>query len=241
MSRWLNPILSLLIAALLSLNPVLIPLAQLATPDSMSVFLLLVGTFFAIELGYPAVGIAIFGVSILVRPENIIYAFIFSAYLLLTGRLAFIKSMVALSVAFGLYFAQTRLSHSYGWTVFFNFTFLDWTVLENPSKISTNPFDYIDVYAKEIFRMFFTRGVMFPLFAMLGIGAFLLRYDPPHSWQDPYVQLVLLAAVCIAIRTAAMPGESDRALVFPYMLIAVSFIHACFALYKQKVLAVATQ
>ena len=59
-SRWLNPAISLVITALLSLNPVLIPLAQLATPDSLSVFMLLLGTFLAMELGFPASGIAVF-------------------------------------------------------------------------------------------------------------------------------------------------------------------------------------
>ena len=82
--------------------------------------------------------------------------------------------------------------------------------------------------------MFFTRGVVFPLFLLVGIGAFLLRYDPPKSWRDPYVQLVLLAAIYMAARTAALPGESDRALVFPYMLTVISFIHACLFLRKRS-------
>jgi hypothetical protein len=233
-SRWLNPAISLLVTALLSLNPVLIPLAQLATPDSLSVFILLFGTFLAIELRYPATAITVFVLSILIRPENIIYVFIFSVYLLSTGRLVLIKTLVASALAFAIYFVQTRLSHSYGWIVFFNFTFFDWTVLENPSKISPNPFDYINAYTKEIFRMFFTRGAVFPLFVLVGLGALLLRYDPPQSWRDPYVQLVLLSAVYMIARTAAIPGESDRALVFPYALIIVSFIHACIFLHKKR-------
>jgi len=231
-SRWLNPAISLVITALLSLNPVLIPLAQLATPDSLSVFMLLLGTFLAIELRYAATGIAVFVLSILVRPENIIYVFIFAAYLLLTARLPLIKSLLTLGVALAVYFVQTRLSHNYGWVILFNFTFFDWTVLQNPSNVSTNVSEYIGVYAKEVFRMFFTRGVVFPLFVLVGIGAFLLRYDPPKSWRDPYVQLVLLAAVCMAARTAALPGESDRALVFSYILMVVAFVHACFSLRK---------
>ena len=166
-SRWLNPAISLVITALLSLNPVLIPLAQLA-PDSLSVLMLLLGTFLAIELGFAATGIAVFVLSILVRPENIIYVFIFTAYLLITARLTLIRSLIALGVAFGVYFVQTRLSHNYGWVVLFNFTFFDWTVLENPSNMSTNMSDYLGVYAKEIFRMFFTRGVVFPLFLLVG-------------------------------------------------------------------------
>ena len=51
-SRWLNPAISLIITALLSLNPVLTPLAQLATPDALSVFVLLLGTFFVLRPGF---------------------------------------------------------------------------------------------------------------------------------------------------------------------------------------------
>ena len=169
--------------------------------------MLLLGTFSQLSWGFPASGIAVFVLSILVRPENIIYVFIFAAYLLLTARLPLMKSLIALGVALGVYFVQTRLSHNYGWAILFNFTFFDWTVLQNPSNVSTNLSDYLGVYAKEIFRMFFTRGVVFPLFVLVGIGAFLLRYDPPKSWRDPYVQLVLLAAIYMAARTAALPGE----------------------------------
>ena len=80
--------------------------------------------------------------------------------------------------------------------------------------------------------MFFTRGVVFPLFLLVGIGAFLLRYDPPKSWRDPYVQLVLLVAIYMAARTAALPGKFDRALVFPFMLTAI--IHPCMPFFAQK-------
>ena len=104
----------------------------------MSVFLLLLGTFLAIELGYAATAIAVFALSILVRPENIIYVFIFTAYLLFAARLPLIKSLLALGVALAVYFIQTRLSHNYGWAILFNFTFFDWTVLQNPSTVSTN-------------------------------------------------------------------------------------------------------
>ena len=50
--------------------------------------MLLLGTFLAIELRYAASGIAVFVLSILVRPENIIYVFIFAAYLLFTAQTA---------------------------------------------------------------------------------------------------------------------------------------------------------
>jgi len=235
-SRWLNPVLSLLITSLLSLNPILVQLAQLATPDSLSVLLLLLGTFLAVEVRNLAAGVTIFILSILVRPENIMYVFIFSVYLLIIKRMVIINSLIALGLAFGIYFFQTRISHNYGWAVLFKFTFFDWTVLEHPSDISVGLSDYAIVYAKEIFRMFFTRGVAFPIFLLVGIGALLLRHDPPPSWQDPYVQVILVAAVYVTARIAALPGETDRALAFPYMLIAISFINVCIFLRKRSVL-----
>ena len=55
----------------------------------------------------------------------------------------------------------------------------------------------------------------------------LLKFDRLQPWRDPCLQLVFLAAVYAAARTAALPGEPDRALAFPYMLIAIALIHAC--------------
>ena len=150
--------------------------------------MLLLGTFLAIEMRHPAAGIAVFVLSILVRPENIIYVFIFSAYLLITHRLTVIKFFIALGVAFALYIVQTRLSHNYGWSILFHFTFFDWTVLEHKSNLSANLSAYANVYLKEIFRMFFSRGVAFPSFVLVAFGALVLRYDPPQSWRDPYVE-----------------------------------------------------
>ena len=98
-SQWLIPALSLLLAALLSLNPILTPLAQLATPDALSVFVLLLGSFFVIETRFLRSGIGIFIASILIRPENIIYAFIFLVFLAAIRRLALTSCAIGLCVA----------------------------------------------------------------------------------------------------------------------------------------------
>jgi len=226
-SQWLNPALSLPIAALLSLNPIVTPLAQLATPDALSVFVLLLGTFFTIETKFLRTGIGIFIASILIRPENIIYAFIFLAFLTTIRRLALTSCAIGLCVAFAIYFAETRLSENYGWATLFYFTFIDWRILEGTHASSLGLSDYAYIYAKELFRLVFSRGAAFPVFALVGFGAVLLKFDRPQPWRDPYLQLVFLAAIFAAARTAAMPGEPDRALAFPYMLVTIAFIHTC--------------
>jgi hypothetical protein len=226
-SQWLNPALSLPIAALLSLNPILTPLAQLATPDALSVFVLLLGTFFVMETKSLRTGVGIFIASILIRPENIIYAFIFLAFLAAIRRLALTSCAIGLCVAFGIYFAETRLSQNYGWATLFYFTFIDWRILQGSATNSLGLSDYAYIYAKELFRLVFSRGAAFPVFALVCFGALLLKFDRPQPWRDPYLHIVFLATVYAAARTAALPGEPDRALAFPYMLITIAFIHAC--------------
>ena len=226
-SRWLNPAISLVITALLSLNPILTPLAQLATPDALSVFVLLLGTFFVFETKFLRSGIGIFIASILIRPENIIYAFIFLGFLAAIRKLPLTSCAIGLCVAFGIYFAETRLSQNYGWSTLFYFTFIDWRILEGAPASSLGLSDYAHIYAKEVFRLVFSRGAAFPVFALAGFGALLLKFDRLQPWRDPCLQLVFLAAVYAAARTAALPGEPDRALAFPYMLIAIALIHAC--------------
>jgi len=226
-TQWLNPALSLPIAALLSLNPILTPLAQLATPDALSVFVLLLGTFFVMETRFLRTGISIFIASVLIRPENIIYAFIFLAFLAAIRRLALTSCAIGLCVAFGIYFAETRLSHNYGWATLFYFTFIDWRILEGALASSLGLSDYAYIYAKELFRLVFSRGAAFPVFALVFFGTILLKFDRPQPWRDPYLHIVFLATVYAAARTAALPGEPDRTLAFPYMLITIAFIHAC--------------
>src|SRR4029078_5808814 len=226
-SQWLNPALSLPIAALLSLNPILTPLAQLATPDALSVFVLLLGTFFVFETKFLRSGIGIFIASILIRPENIIYAFIFLGFLAAIRKLPLTSCAIGLCVAFGIYFAETRLSQNYGWSTLFYFTFIDWRILEGAPASSLGLSDYAHIYAKEVFRLVFSRGAAFPVFALAGFGALLLKFDRLQPWRDPCLQLVFLAAVYAAARTTALPGERYRTLAFPYMLIAIAFIHAC--------------
>jgi hypothetical protein len=197
------------------------------TPGATSVFVLLLRTFFVMETKFLRTGIGIFIASILIRPENIIYASIFLAFLAAIRRLVLTSCAIGLCVAFGIYFAETRLSQNYGWSSLFYFTFIDWRILEGTPASSLGLSDYAYIYAKEAFRLVFSPGTAFPVFALVGFGAILLKFDRLQPWRDPYLHLVFLATLYAAARTAALPGEPDRALAFPYMLITIAFIHAC--------------
>jgi len=231
-SRWLNATISLLITALISLNPFLTMLAPLSTPDSLSVFALLLGTFFLIETGFLMAGAIIFVLAILIRPENIIYAFIFLLYLAAARKMALINVSLMLGAAVAVYLVDTRLTHNYGRTILFYFNFFDWTVLQNTEKASLTWADYAYIYAKEIAKLFLARNSGFPIFALVGLGAFLLKIRL-RPWSDPYFHLVLLAVICMIARTAAFPGEPERALVFPYTLMLLALIQACVCLTKK--------
>jgi hypothetical protein len=232
MSRWLPVLISLPMLALFSLNPFFATLPQFTTPDPISVFTLLLGTFLIFETKHARFGALAFTLAVLVRPENIIYAVIFQLYELITRRIAIIYFFAALCAAFAVYFTEVTLSHNYGWQVLFYFTFFDWKVLQNPGLISLSLTDYVTVYAKEFARMILARGSAFPLFVMAGFGALLLKLER-EAWRDPYVQLLLLTAICAAARTLAFPGESERSLVFAYMLTTLTLIEACAALKKK--------
>ena len=179
------------------------------------------------ETRFLQTGIGIFIASILIRPENIIYASIFLAFLAAIRRLVLTSCAIGLCAAFGIYFAETRLSQNYGWTTLFYFTFIDWRILQGSATNSLGLSDYAYIYAKELFRLVFSPGAAFPVFALVCFGALLLKFDRQQPWRDPYLHLVFLATVYAAARTAALPGEPDRALAFPYMLITIAFIHAC--------------
>ncbi len=226
-SRWLSPAMSLLVTAILSLTPFLTQLPRLATPDSLSVFTLMLGTFLVTETRFLKAGSVVFICSLFFRPENVIYVLIFMAYLLATRRMSLVSFLITLCAAFGIYFAETRLTHNYGWTILFYFTYFDWRVLEDASINSLKLSDYAYVYAEEIFKLFSSRNAVFPLITLSAMGAFMLKFDLPRLLRDRYFHLVLLAAVSMAARTAAMPGEPERSLLFSLMLSTVALVYAC--------------
>ena len=226
-SRWLSPAMSLLITAILSLTPFLTQLPRLATPDSLSVFTLLTGTFLVTETRFFKIGLVAFICSLFFRPENVIYALVFVAYLLATRRISLVSSSVTLCAAFGVYFAETRLTHNYGWTTLFYFTYFDWKVLEDASMNSLKLSDYAHVYAEEIFKLFSSRNAVIPLVTLAALGALMLKFDLARLLLDRYFHLVLLAAVSMAARTAAMPGEPERSLLFSLMLSTVALVYVC--------------
>ena len=57
--------------------------------------------------------------------------------------------------------------------------------------------------------------------ALVGLGAFLLKLGH-RLWHDPYFHLIVLAAVFMAARTLAFPGEAYRALPASYLMLAPS-------------------
>jgi hypothetical protein len=230
--RWLPPGAAVPLMALLSLCPYLTPIAQLSTPDSLSVLALLAGAFLVFDLDRIGWGAALFLAAIAVRPENVIVAGIVFFYLALMRRIGTAGFVALVAAALLLYAGLTRLSHNYGWTLLFYYTYGDMNI--DPST-TVSPFglvDYLTVYVRQIDKMIFLASEGFALFALVGLGAFLLKIRH-RPWRDRYFHLILLAAALMAARTLAFPGDAHRALLAPYLMLTVALIEACVRLERR--------
>jgi hypothetical protein len=238
-SRWLRPIVALPIMILLSLCPFFTFIARISTPDSLSVLALLLGAFFVFEMDVPTIGAFFYILSIAIRPENIIYAVLLLLYLAAIRRISRGRFAILLAATAGLYFVLVRLSHNYGWSTLFYYTYYDDTIDLNGFVSSLSWFDYLMTYIRQVDKMIFLSTSGFSVFVLLGLGAFLLkwsqRFEPGRTLaRDPYFHLILVAAVFMSARTVAFPGESTRALLSSYFLLTIAFIQSCAVLAARK-------
>ena len=92
---------------------------------------------------------------------------------------------------------------------------------DDPSASFRSPLgllDYLRIYLHQLDNTIFREG--FALFALVGFGACLVKLGH-RPWHDPHFHLIVLAAVFMAARTLAFPGEAYRAPPASYLMLAL--------------------
>jgi hypothetical protein len=224
-SRWVGPLASGPLTCLIAFLPYLTDVLRLATPDMMSLFCIMLGVYGAIERKSTALCIVAFTLAVAARPESIIYSLGIAAYVAVT-RKAFYGSLAWAAASLALYWLETRLSGNYGWKTLMYYTFVDSTVdlpnFRSPLGIA----DYLRIYIRGIDTTVFSQSEGFGTAVLLAFGA-VARKLHAREWRDPYLQLVFLAFVFMAVRTMILPADAYRALLPAYMMILVAFVQAC--------------
>jgi hypothetical protein len=222
---WMSPLMACVIMALFMLNPYLVAMGRTIGPDMLSDLAIAFAAFLMMEHRRLAlIGAAVLVLSVLIRPENILYVGIFLLYMGWSGsiRLPWVAFLLVGSAV--LYVVMARLSGNYGWQTQFVYTFINKAA--TPAVEHHGVWYYLGVYLRHIDRILFGSGEL-PIFVLVGFGALCLKSHKPDMWSDRYVHLVLICFVLAAARLIVLPTESVRGLLPVYMLLAVAFVGAC--------------
>ena len=121
---------------LLLITPVLFTSARTGSPDALSAFVVLLGTYFLIEHNAPIVGSALLLISLLLRTDNVVYVFIVctvAAALRTSEKKARVIPAIAAIAAIGIVLTINHTEHSYPWPVLMQNTT---TPIVNPAEVS---------------------------------------------------------------------------------------------------------
>ena len=226
-AEWMPPFVAFGTMALLVLNPWLVTLARTVGPDILSVCFLLYGAFLAIR-HRSIISAAIFLASILVRPENIVYAVMFLVYLGIVRQLSIVQTAMFLAGAVVAYVAISLFGGNYGWKTTFYWVFVNRDAVPGAAPPPIGWHDILMVYVGRLDRILLGQGEL-PVFVLVGFGALCLKAKRSlyAMLRDQHMQLLVLVALTAAARMLVLPTEAFRALLPCYMIVTIIFVIAC--------------
>ncbi len=231
LKRWLSARIAAPLTIMLALVPQLTAVAKLPTPDSLSLFVLLLGLYLAIEHDRVILGLATLVVAIAVRPENILYFITFASYFSIMRKFD-IRIMLLAVGAIAVFIIIRDYSHSYAWSTLFYFTFIDPTIDLSRFISPLRIIDYITIYMHQLKQEILNPEDGIPIFMLIGFGAAAMKIRA-GDFRDPYLHLIFLVCILAIGRMLLLPLEAFRALLPCYILVTLALIQACVNIGRQ--------
>ncbi len=236
-SRWAAVAVTAPLVVCIALTPFLTQIARVSTPDMLSTFLVLLGTYVVFEKERSGWGAAILILAITARPDCIIYLWWIFCYLLLIRRVSLLGFAAACAAAGLFYLGQTWFSGNYGWKILMYYTFVDYNMdFRNFTPLALK--DYLLIYIRGIDRLIFFSTEYFAIFAVMAWATLCLKFRG-RIGQDQYLHLVGIAAACAVTRVMVLPYDYARALLPCYLMILIGFVQACCSTYRRALSPVA--
>lgn len=185
-------------------------LARFSTPDSMGAAAIFAAFLALFRLQRPYLGVALMLLSILIRPEAVIFAVMTAAMCFVMGRalspLTRAQSVVMAISATILYLSIQKLFGNYGYEKFFHYTFVN--RVPNPAEVEVHLTlaNYLGALAEGLNNIF-TDARLLPLLA-LSVAAVLCHLMLPPT-KRLYPWLLLLAWGNYAVRFMLNPAWRD--------------------------------
>lgn len=203
LSRYLSPWLTMAAGLTIVLQPFVLQAGRSYFPDAMSMALLISGAYFLWEQPKAALAVPLLLLSILARPDNLIFCFLAFA---LDRRFLY-------ALASGcVYLANNYFAHAYSWSTLFYHSFIRYLPAPADATVHVTPSTYFQVLLVNSEILLVRSEVV--VVATLGIWALIYarRYRAPI--------LILLGTMLLHhLAFPAIPGGSERYFSPDYLLI----------------------
>lgn len=195
-------------------------LAQLSTPDALSTLVVLLAIWLAFQKHRFRPALALLLLSILIRPDNLLWLAALAGYAAITDRAHRSLAIAATVVGVGLAVSTAAWSGSPDWATLFHHAFMERIPYPDSFEPTLSPLGYLRVYLRE------THPANLPAFVMLfGLlsGWLVVARVRELGWADRHVQLMLVVGAFAAMHWLLYPDD-DRFFVAAYLVILIVLV-----------------
>ena len=220
LGSFLSPLATLITAWAAMSTSFMLDLAQLSTPDALSTFVILLGLWLVFQKGRFRAGLAVLLVSVLVRPDNVLWLAAVAGYRAITDRTSRPVAIVAAAAGAVLALSVAAWSGSQGWATLFHHGFMERLPNLDTFQPTLSPLGYLRVYLRE------THPANLPPFVMLfGLlcGWLVVLRVKLNGWADRQAHLLAVLVAFAAMHWLLYPDD-DRFFVAAYLVTLIALV-----------------
>jgi hypothetical protein len=222
-SRHYAPVVALGFASLVAASVPIALLARISSPDSLAVFIVVLGAFFLVELHRARLALALFSLAVLARPNTIILLLLLIGYLAtwappriaLSARSAIVAGIIAVTA----FAALSKVSGMYSFQTLFYFAQIQFLPYPAGFSSALGPVDYLSAYAVALLQFEFG-------FVLIGLVVIRLRAALFSVGSDVLTHVTLLVLLSLPLQWVVYPTESLRTMAPQFELLVIFLVVA---------------
>jgi hypothetical protein len=219
-SRHYPPLPALVFASLVAFYVAVSALARLSTPDSLGVFIVVLGAFSLIELRRARLALALFALAVLDRPNTIVLLLPLIAYLAIWAppgiAISKLSAIVAGVLSVAMFVALSKVSGMYPFETLFYASLVEHQPYPALFRSPLGLRDYLALYVIAFSQFEF-------VFVLIGLVAIRLRLAWVQLGGDVMTHVSLLVLLSMALQWVASPWEVLR-LMAPQFVLLIIFL-----------------
>ncbi|HXJ82847.1 MAG TPA: hypothetical protein VMS64_29685 [Candidatus Methylomirabilis sp.] len=215
LSLFLSPIGAFLVASITMSFSFVVQLAQFSTPDALSTWIVITALFLLFERGRVRSGAVLLGLSVLVRPDNLVWlvaAAVSAWYWRSSARAAVGWAAIAGMI---VCVALIGWAGSPAWPTYFYHTFIQRLPFPAAHRSSLSLWDYLRVYLRQAHPANLPPFLL--VFVLAGLGLALVQREQTSSLDSSRI-LLLTSLLFAGAHWVIYPNE-ERFLVPFYLVV----------------------